>query len=583
MRLAFSLGFGLNLLQHALLLDAELLERWIVVDEILRNRLRGIGGELACSLARRRRLAFGLRGAPLGDRRGAPFFGQIFHARRVEPRLGFVPTLAGADGFGQSLGALGFHSLGLREFTRFGEREKLIASMIHEIYLKPERPTMTYLIEQVRARCAQKGFPLPDRRTIKARVDRIDRRTVALRRKDAKGVKATKAVPGQYVASRPLEVVQIDHTEVDVFLVDETTRQTMDKRPWLTLAIDVFTRMVVGFHLSMDKPSRVSLGLCMLNAVYDKSAWLKEREIDASWPAAGLPEAVHADNGADFRSHAFAWACREEGIKLIFRPIGAPHYGGHIERLIGTMMGRVHFYPGSTFANPTARQNNEPGHFAAMTFREFECALGWEIAGRYNEEIHSALLRPPIAVWREHEASLALRMPKDRMAFWVSFLPDAHRTLRPDGIWLHDIPYWSNALSSQIGRAKGELLVKFDPRDVSRIFVEQPDGHFLEARARPLGFPVISLREWKQAKKALGSNGRKERNDEQITKTALAQRRLIDKAIAKTAAARRAPMVATKSGDEPDFGSMTGIDSRIPTVLELVERRRDRKTRPSDG
>jgi putative transposase len=462
-------------------------------------------------------------------------------------------------------------------------REKLIASTIHEIFLKPERPTMTYLIEQVRARCAQKGLPLPDRRTIKARVDRIDRRIVALKRKDAKGIKATKATPGQYVASRPLEIVQIDHTEVDVFLVDETTRRTMDKRPWLTLAIDVFTRIVVGFYLSMDKPSRVSLGLCMLNAVYDKSAWLKEREIDASWPAAGLPEAVHADNGADFRSHAFAWACREEGIKLIFRPVGAPHYGGHIERLIGTMMGRVHFYPGSTFANLTARQNNEPEHFAAMTFREFECALGWEIAGRYNEEIHSALLRPPIAVWREHEATLALRMPKDRMAFWVSFLPDAHRTLRPDGIWLHDIPYWSNALSGQVGRAKGELLVKFDPRDVSRIFVQQPDGRFLEARARPLGFPVISLREWKQAKKALGEKGRKERNDEQITKTALAQRRLIDKAIAKTAAARRAPIANTKSGDEPKFGSLTGIDSRIPTELELVERQRDRKTRPSDG
>ncbi|MGJ0505094.1 MAG: Mu transposase C-terminal domain-containing protein [Methylocystis sp.] len=462
------------------------------------------------------------------------------------------------------------------------KREKLIAATIREIYMKPERPTMTYLIEQVRARCAQKGLPLPDRRTIKARVDRIDRRTVALKRKDLRGAKATKAVLGQYVASRPLEVVQIDHTEVDVFLVDEKTRETTKKRPWLTLAIDVFTRMVVGFHLSMDKPSRVSLGLCMLNAVYDKSAWLKEREIDASWPAAGLPEAVHADNGADFRSRAFAWACREEGIKLIFRPPGAPHYGGHIERLIGTMMGRVHFYPGSTFANPIARQGNKPGRFAAMTFREFECALGWEIAGRYNEEIHSALLRPPIAVWREHEASLALRMPKDRMAFWVSFLPDAHRTLRPDGIWLHDIPYWSNALSGLVGRAKDELLVKFDPRDVSRIFVQHPDGRFLEARARPLGFPVISLREWKQGRKALGGKGRRERNDEQITKTALTQRKLIDEAIAKTAAARRAP-IKTKNGDGVDFGSMSGIDSRIPTVLELVERQRDRNTRPSDG
>jgi hypothetical protein len=54
----------------------------------------------------------------------------------------------------------------------------------------------------------------------------------------------------------------------------------------------------------------------------------------------------------------------------------------------------------------------------------------------------------------------------------------------------------------------------------------------------------------------------------------LAQRQLIDQAITKTAAARRAP--TTKNiGDEEDFSSMTGIDSRIPTVLELVERQRD--------
>ena len=143
-------------------------------------------------------------------------------------------------------------------------REKLISLAIREIYLKPERPTMTYLIEHVRARCARARLPLPDRRTIKARVDRIDKRVAALKRKDSSGAKATKAIPGHYTASRPLEVVQIDHTEVDLFLVDETTRKAMGVRPWLTLAIDVFTRMVVGFHLSMDKPSRISIGLCML-------------------------------------------------------------------------------------------------------------------------------------------------------------------------------------------------------------------------------------------------------------------------------------------------------------------------------
>ena len=65
-------------------------------------------------------------------------------------------------------------------------REKLISLAVREIYLKPERPTMTYLIEQVRARCARAELPLPDRRTIKARVDRIDRRVAALKRKDSK-------------------------------------------------------------------------------------------------------------------------------------------------------------------------------------------------------------------------------------------------------------------------------------------------------------------------------------------------------------------------------------------------------------
>ena len=90
------------------------------------------------------------------------------------------------------------------------------------------------------------------------------------------------------------------------------------------------------------------------------------------------------------------------------------------------------------------------------------------------------------------------------MAFWVSFLPDAYRKLRPDGIWIHDLPYWSNALSSEVGRHPGDLLIKYDPRDVSRIFVQHPaSGHFIEARYRNLAFPHASWWEWKHAKDRL--------------------------------------------------------------------------------
>ena len=57
----------------------------------------------------------------------------------------------------------------------------------------------------------------------------------------------------------------------------------------------------------------------------------------AGW---GLPRALHADNGPDFTSAALRRGCDEYGIKLILRPVATPHYGGHIERLIGTIMGR---------------------------------------------------------------------------------------------------------------------------------------------------------------------------------------------------------------------------------------------------
>jgi hypothetical protein len=94
-------------------------------------------------------------------------------------------------------------------------------------------------------------------------------------------------VPGELVAERPLDLVQIDHTEVDVIVVDPEHRQSV-RRPWLTLAIDVNSRMVVGYHLSLNEPSAVSVGLCLLNAVFDKTTLLADRDIDIAWPCAGL-------------------------------------------------------------------------------------------------------------------------------------------------------------------------------------------------------------------------------------------------------------------------------------------------------
>ncbi|WP_299864839.1 transposase family protein [uncultured Roseobacter sp.] len=206
-----------------------------------------------------------------------------------------------------------------------------------------------------------------------------------------------------------------------------------------------------------------------------------KREIEEPWPVAGLPDRVHVDNGADFRSRAFKRGCENAGIAIDWRPPGTPRFGGHIKQLIGTQKGRLHLLPGTTFSNAEDLAEYDSKKHAALTLRELERYIALDIVGPYHQSIHSSLSRPPLAVWRDHEGDVLLRLRRDRLQFWVSFLPEHERTLRPTGIHLFGLRYWSEALSADVGRTEKRLLVKYDPRDMSRVFVRRPSNNFVEA------------------------------------------------------------------------------------------------------
>jgi putative transposase len=268
--------------------------------------------------------------------------------------------------------------------------ERVVAEQIESFWLKKEKPKFAALLRRIRESCLAEGLRVPHLRTVQRRVRDLVPASAARRRGDREAETAVTPSPGQFSVNRPNALWQIDHTLVDVVVVDEQHRRPIG-RPVLTIAIDVCTRMVAGFHLSLEAPSSVSVGLCLLHAVYDKSAWLDERGIEIPWPVAGLPEILPCDNGAEFRSRALAGACREYGIKLQFRPPATPRFGGHIERLIGTMMGAVHLLPGTTFSNVKLKGDYDAEGRATFTLRELEKWIAIEIAGKYHQRIHTSL------------------------------------------------------------------------------------------------------------------------------------------------------------------------------------------------
>jgi putative transposase len=298
--------------------------------------------------------------------------------------------------------------------------------------------------------------------------------------------------------------------------------------------------MVAGFYLTLEPPSALSVALAIQHLVQPKFDWLESLGIDADWPAEGLPETIHVDNAKEFRSKAMKRGAEEHGISLQYRPIGAPHYGGHIERLIGTMMGAVHLLPGSTFSSIKDRGDYDSVGKSAMTLDELEHWLALEIT-RYHAERHRSLGIPPVAAWNEAygRREVPLRRPYDPEGFRIDFLPSTERMVRRDGIHLFGLRYWDDVLSLWAGRQDRQLRVSYDPRDLSTVFVRSPEGQRYPVRFADLRHPSITLAEHRRAQAILRERGRALEDEDLIFAVIEEQRALVDAASTRTREARR--------------------------------------------
>ena len=419
-----------------------------------------------------------------------------------------------------------------------GKVEAVIEEHLRRYFLRRERSSLSRVVTEIRSVCWQQGLQPPTRRTVQYRLDAMNAREVAKAREGAKAARQKFApVTGENKADQPLEVVQIDHTPADIILVDSFERQSIG-RPWVTLAIDIATRMVIGYYASLEAPSRLSVALCLTQAVAPKAELLAELASSIPWPAQGKPHSIHVDNGSDFRSRAFRSACAEWGIDLVYRPPGSPHFGGHVERLIGTMMGAVHLLPGTTQSSIAAKGDYDAEGMATMTLSEFDRWFALEIC-RYNNRIHSSLGCTPVAKWEELSEKMMGDIPFEMEAFRVSFLPSELRKVRRDGIHLFEIRYWSDALAGHIGRGDGKVVVRYDPRDISMIWVELDDGRYVEARYRNLEIPPVPLWEYRQAMRKARALGKSGSNELVLAELIRQQRRIESESRGLTKAERR--------------------------------------------
>lgn len=391
--------------------------------------------------------------------------------------------------------------------------ETVMSDCIQTHYLARERPSVAYLMEQVEATCREQQLRPPARSTVTRRIDTITAYEREVRRRGRAAAKQLFGPrPGYLKAKRPLEMVQIDHTRCDVMLVAEDERREVLGRPWLTVAIDIYSRCVLGILVSFDAPSSTSVALCLEQVVLPKEAWLRSQGIDASWPMYGRPEVLLLDNGVEFHGQALRRGCEEFGIGLQYRPVKQPHFGAHVERLNCTLMQRVHLVPGTTFSNPKDRGNYDSAKRAVMTLREFRGWLIDQITRWYHVKPHRGLGgRTPLqmweAGWREGDSVRTPPVVASQLELRAAFLPVTWRRVQRTGLEFWGLRYWHEALTPLIG-AKERLCVRYDPRDVRSVMVRGEDGIPLEVPTVSPDVPAISLAEHRAQRRQAREDGR---------------------------------------------------------------------------
>lgn len=117
------------------------------------------------------------------------------------------------------------------------------------------------------------------------------------------------------MSSGPGALLQLDSTLADVYLVSSLNRRWIIGRPVITIVIDVFSWMIVGFNVSLKNPGWETASLALEHITTDKVAYCRqfgETITEADWTrapevlAGTTPDRAYGAQDAEFLLRAIA-------------------------------------------------------------------------------------------------------------------------------------------------------------------------------------------------------------------------------------------------------------------------------------
>ncbi|MDH1181972.1 Mu transposase C-terminal domain-containing protein [Achromobacter mucicolens] len=182
---------------------------------------------------------------------------------------------------------------------------------------------------------------------------------------------------GGTYATRPLARVALDHTVLDIYVLDDD-RGVVVGRPVVTMLMDEFSGYILSVYISFEGESLSRVAETIRLALTPKSAITNELGLTNDWLTPGMWETLVVDNALAHHSEQFGQIAAELGCDWEFGPVFMPWFKGVVERGIGRLNsmlpreGRPEKGSGPGRVDPKAS--------ARMTFSDLvRCIVKWSV------------------------------------------------------------------------------------------------------------------------------------------------------------------------------------------------------------
>lgn len=264
---------------------------------------------------------------------------------------------------------------------------EFVDKVIEEQYetFKQKNAWQTYLILREKWQQSERISPIPSHTFY---YERLKKRNSYQQTKKRMGSRAANNRLGPWLikpttpryGDRPLEIVHIDHTQLDIECVCPYSAKHLG-RPWVTGMIDAYSRRILALYITFDNPSYRS---CMMVIRICVQRFKR------------FPEWIVVDNGKEFKSTYFETLLARFEASKKHRPKDVPKFSSIIERWFGSQNTEfINNLRGNTQITKHVRlvkKENNPKNLAIWYLEELYDYLAFGYAyGVYDKTEHPAL------------------------------------------------------------------------------------------------------------------------------------------------------------------------------------------------